>query len=369
MVTADLKNRETVEPAISERTPQSLPRQALSKASELRNRLSNATKIKIKILLSLLMFSSLFMFGKVDLNKAREIAASADMGMLFVTAVLFLISYVVTAKRWQLLTRALGFRKPLGELVKLTFVGVFFNLFLPSTVGGDVSRCYYLTKGTGLHKEGFYSVLADRASGLAVLFLTATVGLLLSPDAASLPWQLKWPVFAGTFGTFVVLPLMPWLCLKVLGERNWLSRQLNQSAATVFWRDRGLIPVSLVWSFLSQLVLVACHIGVGWCLGLKEIPLWYYFVFYPSVAVLGFVTPSFNGIGIREWSYIYFLSLVGVDRDHALTYALIWLGLTTFGSVFGGLVYIASHMQPPPKNMDESAAFQPEPRHEPVNIR
>ncbi|MBY0546925.1 MAG: flippase-like domain-containing protein [Candidatus Obscuribacterales bacterium] len=357
MVTANLETPEkTADSVHVNAAPVSFPRKAMSRASEFRNRLSPATKIKLKILLSVLMFASLFLFGKVDLNKAQEIAAKANMGILAATAILFLFSFVVTARRWQLLTRALGFNKPLFELVKLYFVGVFFNLFLPSTVGGDVSRCYYLTKGTDLHKEGFYSVLADRASGLAVLFLTATVGLLLSPDAASLPWQLKWPVFAGTFGTFVVLPMLPFLSRTMLGERNWISRQLNDSAATVFWKDKALIPISLVWSFLSQIVIVLCHIGVGISLGL-DIPLWYYFVFYPSVAVLGFVTPSFNGIGIREWAYTYFLLLVGVDRAYALTYALMWLGLTTFSSVFGGLVYILSHMQPPPKNMEEGASF------------
>lgn len=357
MVTANLKSPETKPEVIQERPAQeSFPRKAMNRASEFRNRLSPSTKIKLKILLSVLMFASLFMFGKVDLNKAQEIASKANMGILGATAGLFLFSFVVTARRWQLLARALGFRKPLLELVKLYFVGVFFNLFLPSTVGGDVSRCYYLCKGTGLHKEGLYSVLADRASGLAVLFLTATVGLLLSHDAAALPWQLKWPVFAGTFGTFFVLPMMPFLSRKLLGERNWLSRQLNESAATIFWKDRALIPVSLVWSFLSQVVIVVCHVGVGVSLGL-DIPLWYYFVFYPCVAVLGFVTPSFNGIGIREWAYTYFLLLVGVDRAYALTYALMWLGLTTFSSVFGGLVYILSHMQPPPKNMEEEQAF------------
>lgn len=358
MVTANLKKPDTTaEKVVDTAVPQSLPRLALTKASEMRRRLSNATKIKIKIGLSLLMFASLFMFGKVDINKTSEMVAKSDMRLLAITAALFLFSFVVTARRWQSLTRALGFQKPLGELVKLYFVGVFFNLFLPSTVGGDVSRCYYLSKGTNLHKEGFYSVLADRASGLAVLFLTATVGLLLSHDAASLPWQLKWPVFAGTFGTFVILPMMPFLTRKILGEKNWLSRQLNESAATIFWKDRTLIPASLVWSFLSQLVLVACHIGVGWTLGLKDIPLWYYFIFYPCVAVLGFVTPSFNGIGIREWSYIAFLKFVGVDEAHAGTYALVWLGLTTFGSLFGGLVYIAAHMQPPPKELNEDGAF------------
>lgn len=355
MVTSELSRPTAVEEAQTGATigAPSRGRKALEKAQQIRQAMSSSTKFKLKVALSLLMFGSLFLFGKVDLQKAWETAVHANTTMLAVTAVLFLISYVPTARRWQILARALGLHKPLGELLKLCFVGVFFNLFLPSTVGGDVSRCYYLTKGTGLHKEGFYSVLADRVSGIAVLFLTASLGLILSPDAATLPWQLKWPIFAGTAGTFLVLPILPWLAKKVLGERNWLSRQLNDSAAKVFWQSKTLMPVSLAWSFASQIVLVACHIGIGLSLGLTNIPLWYYFVFYPSVAVLGFVTPSFNGIGIREWAYTYFLLLVGVDKAHALTYALMWLGLTTFGSVFGGIVYMATHMKPPPKELDQ----------------
>jgi uncharacterized membrane protein YbhN (UPF0104 family) len=94
-----------------------------------------------------------------------------------------------------------------------------------------------------------------------------------------------------------------------------------------------------------QIVLVTVHILVGYSLGLTSIPLWYYFVFYPSVAVLGFITPSFNGIGIREWAYTYFLTMSGIDRSHALTYAIMWLGLTTCSSLFGGIVYVAGHFK------------------------
>ena len=144
---------------------------------------------------------------------------------------------------------------------------------------------------------------------------------------------------------------MPRLTRLFLGESNWITRQFNDSAARIFWQDRSLIPVSLVWSFVSQIILVFCHYGIGLALGL-HIPLWYCFIFYPSVAVLGFVTPSFNGIGIREWAYTYFLMVIGIGRAQALTYALMWLGLTTMGCLLGGLVYVASHMKPPPKELD-----------------
>lgn len=347
---ADTSTGSDINDRISERTG-FLPG-AVHRASAIRQRMSKSTKVKLKILASILMFGSLFIFGKVDLKKTWETALHANPWILGFTAVLFLFSFVPMARRWQHLTRAVGFNKSMSELLKYYYVGVFFNLFLPSTVGGDVSRCYYLSKGTGNYKAGFYSVLADRTSGIAVLFLTATLGLLLSPGGVSLPWQLKWPIFAGTFGTFVVLPLAPWLAVKLLGENNWIAKRFNESTVRVFWQDRKIIPQSLLWSIVSQVIVVLCHIGVGLSLGLFNVPLWYYFVFYPAVAVLGFVTPSFNGIGIREWAYTYFLMLVGVDRSHALTYALVWLGLTTFSSMVGGLIYMAFHMTPPPEELD-----------------
>lgn len=354
MVTSELSREDTSE-AVNARMLQGTGSnwRALEKAAEIRQKMSKSTKIKLKVLISIVMFASLFIFGKIDLEKTWQSALHANPWILSGTVVLFVASFVPMAKRWQLLSRALGFTRGLSELLRLYLVGSFFNLFLPSTVGGDVSRCYYLVKGTGLHKEGFYSVLADRASGIAVLFLCASLGISLSPGAASLPWQLKWPIYAGTFATFVVLPFMPQLSRSILGERNWVSRQFNESAARIFWQEKTLIPVSLFWSFLSQIILVVCHYGVGLALGL-DIPLWYCFVFYPSVAVLGFITPSFNGIGIREWAYTYFLTMIGIDKSQAVTYALMWLALTTFASLLGGLVYVVSHMKPPPAELEDN---------------
>lgn len=336
------------------------PKAMVHKASEVRRRIPKSVKIKLKILFSLIMFASLFMFGKVDLNKTWQAMLHTNPWIIGATTTLLLSTIIVQARRWQIIAGYVGFKRSLIDMVRYYYVGMFFNLFLPSTVGGDFSRCYYLSKGEGKYGRAFYSVMADRASGIAVLFLSATLGILLSSDAAALPWQLKLPIFAGTFGLFCVMPFMPLLTRKILGENNWIARQFNDSALNIFWTNKPLIALALVWSIIAQLLMVVCHIGVGLALNL-DVPLWYYFIFYPAVAVLGFVTPSFNGIGIREWAYTYFLMMVGVDRAHALTYALLWLALTTFSSLVGGLVYLASHMSPPPPQAEEEAAAQTEP--------
>jgi glycosyltransferase 2 family protein len=307
--------------------------------------ISNKVKMRLKIGISVVMIASLFLFGKIDLSKSFEIAMHANLWFLGGAVLMYFSSTLLNAYRWQLLANAVGLRKPFYKLVQFCFVGLFFNLFLPSTVGGDFSRCYYLSKGTGRYGGAAYSVLADRAVGIAVLFMFASLGILLGPGGSQMAWALKAPIFLGTLGIFGVLPFMPRLTQKILGPNNIITKKFNDSSAKVYWQDKKLIGVSLALSVLMQVVVVTVHILMGYALGLTSIPLWYYFVFYPSVAVLGFVTPSFNGIGIREWAYTYFLTMVGIDNSHALTYAIMWLGLTTITSLFGGIVYVAGHFK------------------------
>ena len=321
-------------------------------------KISKAVKLRLKIGVSLVMFCSLFLFGKVDLSKCIQVALGANRWFLGLALVVFLSSTFLNAHRWQLLAQAVGLEKSLLKLTQLCFVGLFFNLFLPSTVGGDVSRCYYLSKGTGKYMNAFYSVLADRTVGIAVLFLFATTGILLGPGGGGLPLELKLPIIAGTLFVFGLVPFAPQLSTKILGENNFIARQINNSPARVYWSNKGLMATAIGLSIVMQVVIVAVHVAIGMALGLHDIPLWYYFVFYPSVAVLGFVTPSFNGIGIREWAYTYFLTMAGVDRDHALTYAIMWLGLTTVASLVGGLVYILGHFQISKEEQDHM--FEPE---------
>lgn len=171
--------------------------------------LSKSAKLRLKVLVSILLFASLFVFGKIDLAKSFEVASKANPALLAAAALIFVGSTLVNAYRWHALAAAVGLEKPVWQLLQYCFVGFFFNLFLPSTVGGDVSRCYYLSKGTGKYKQAFYSVLADRAVGIAILFLFASCGILFGPGASGLPWHLKLPILLGTFAVLVGVPLTP----------------------------------------------------------------------------------------------------------------------------------------------------------------
>ena len=52
----------------------------------------------------------------------------------------------------RLLAGPLGFRQPLRRFVAVYFVGMFFSLALPTSVGGDVVRAWYLDGRSGRRK-------------------------------------------------------------------------------------------------------------------------------------------------------------------------------------------------------------------------
>src|SRR6202158_4308625 len=106
----------------------------------------------------------------------------------------FLVAQLASSVRWRWMAQPLGFTQSPRLFLGYYFVGMFFNLVLPTSVGGDVVRAWYLDGHSGRRLPAFVSVFADRVSGLLVLLILACAGVVLSP-----------------------LELDPWVRLSVLG--------------------------------------------------------------------------------------------------------------------------------------------------------
>lgn len=85
-----------------------------------------------------------------------------------VVALLVLLSSVV-AYRWYRILRASGVDMRLAWVVRVVFIGLFFNQCLPTSLGGDGIRVLmFRSAGTPL-ETAVNVVLVDRLSGLAGL--------------------------------------------------------------------------------------------------------------------------------------------------------------------------------------------------------
>jgi uncharacterized membrane protein YbhN (UPF0104 family) len=62
----------------------------------------------------------------------------------FAAVGLYLLAQIASARRWQLFAKELGFEHTLPQYCAYSFIGMFFSLVLPTLVGGDVMRVWYL---------------------------------------------------------------------------------------------------------------------------------------------------------------------------------------------------------------------------------
>jgi hypothetical protein len=70
------------------------------------------------------------------------------------------------------------------------------------------------------------------------------------------------------------------------------------------------------------------------------VPLVYFFLFVPLLAVIVSLPISLNGIGVREGAGILLFGWIGVDRAHAFSLQFTTYLVAVAVSLLGGLVFL-----------------------------
>jgi len=292
------------------------------------------------ILLKFLVSGGLifWLLTKIDVAKVWEVIQDLHAGILALALVVIWITLVAIAKRWQLVIRLGGIDASLANLTEATFIGAFFNQFLPSSVGGDFFRILAVRRYGASLNNAVTSVFMDRLFGfislgiLCLLVIPAEGKILLDSD-------LKWPflvtmfLLAGVFGGGVLLLFLP---------KQWHSYFLIRPFHSVIEMVQGALSQKNL--FLSMLVssLVASILVI---LGLQilmfgfDMPLtWGQGVaILPVVMLLTSLPISFAGWGLREGALIIALGVYGVPQETALALSLVY-GVLQLVSAIPGLV-------------------------------
>jgi uncharacterized membrane protein YbhN (UPF0104 family) len=262
---------------------------------------------------------------------------------------LFVLMQVASALRWQILARALGFERSLKELAGFYFIGSYFNLVLPTSVGGDVVRAFYLCGGTNGRMPAFLSVFLDRLSGLLVLLVLACMAVLLSPVPleAWIPWSV-WGMTASAALGILVLPLAArWFRLGAYRV------QQIETAMSLLRRPRVFLGTTLLSAFVQ-----AGNVVIVWMIGLAiqaDVPASFYWILVPMVSLLTMLPISINGTGVREVSMVVLLAPLGISRGLAVSLSLLWFAVFATFSLAGGVVYLFGRFPKPASRAGVSA--------------
>jgi glycosyltransferase 2 family protein len=271
---------------------------------------------------------------RTDWNAVAEEFAHLRVEMWLMAFSLYVLAQIASARRWQLFARALGFEHTLPQYCGYFFIGLYFSLVLPTLVGGDVMRIWYLDGGSGRKRSALGSVFLERVNGLLVLIATACLGVLISP--VELPGWIVASVWgiAGCAG--LGLASVPIL-------KRWQRLSSERRHQLQLFADLMRAPKTLFEASVMSILVQACGVLILWCLGLGlgvDVPLAYYCVLVPMVSLLMLLPISVNGMGVREAGIVLFLLPLGVAESAALSLAFLWFITGVAVSLIGGVVYL-----------------------------
>ncbi len=292
-------------------------------------------RIGVRVGVSVLLLA--YLAFRTDWQKVGEAFAHLQWGYWLSALALLTVAQLVSARRWQLLAGALGISVGLRRITSYFFIGMFFNLFLPTSVGGDVVRAYYLTGRPGHKLPAFVSVLSDRINGFYVLLGLACITVAV--QFQQLPLWIVLAVWGMTVCFCGGMAMLPWLASW--GQHGH-ARAERVRAMFHLLRQPWLLTQTTLYSLIIQVASIIIVFLVGLGLGLQDqIPFSYYWVLVPLVSVLTLL-PSINGMGVRETSMCLLLQPLGVSKETAMTLAFLWFAVFVSVGLLGGLAYLST---------------------------
>ena len=267
------------------------------------------------------------------LRSASPLWLAAGVGLV-------VLAMLVSAWKWQILLASHGLRVGLGRLFGTYLIGLFFNNFLPSNIGGDVVRVHDVTKLTGQGAATTASVIGERLLAGLALALTAAVALLFSVGASR---QVGASVALVLVVFILLIALIASARVRTLAG-HLLPRARGSAVARVMrhmgesFGDRGAVVRVMVLSFAFHATVVLFGWSTFQAIGAR-VPLATCFLFIPIIMAIQLVPVSLNGLGVREGAYVFFFGSAGLDAGQAVAASLLFALLTTLVSLSGGVLF------------------------------
>lgn len=194
--------------------------------------------------------------------------------------------------------------------MKLYFIGMFYNFFIPGGIGGDAYKIYLLNKQFDWKVKSLTSaVFFDRVSGLIAIGFW--ILLLLFPLEVVQEYNAHYAI--------------PILIILLYFVAKFIVQKLTASYNTIYLK-------ALIYSFFIQGLQVLCVLFILKSLGVDEHYFEYLILFLCS-AILSII--SFSGIGVREYLFLKAAEYLNYNAEISIAIGLIFTLITIIISASG----------------------------------
>jgi glycosyltransferase 2 family protein len=273
------------------------------------------SKLKLLLKIVVTIVCLWYVFSRLNFKEIWAALKTVNWFWLFLALTAYTLSKIIGAKRLLIYFKNIGIQLPEWQNIKLYWLGMFYNLFLPGAITGDAYKVVLLSKKYAIsYKKTTTAVLLDRFSGLLSLGLIVAV-------YSSFVFDDKKIILVLIAGALLAIPLLYFSIKKLFPD--FLSS---------FWP-------TFFWGALVQLSILFCVYCILYALNITSDTNSYVFIFL--IAVVASVLPISvgGGLGVREFVIIEGARYAGLEQHTALVLSILFYLVTVICSS-AGMIYV-----------------------------
>lgn len=289
-------------------------------------------KSKLTVKIICLIASIFILIHFVEINEMKEIILNISLPLFFLIILFIVLDRVILGLKWNILLKAFNINIPKYAPIVAYFRGKVLKLFIPTEIGVDIYKTYYIRKYGVAATHVVSSIIVERFVGM--LSSLAIISLLIYFLANSFMYEHT--KIATIIGLIVFVGL--WLILYIiLGnivsiQRTTIpgflpckfKRFINDfyKAITIIKEKRKHVMRYYAISIGEKLFFGTCIFFSAKSIGLEGISYFYVISASPFLALLERIPFSISAIGIREGLFIVLFRPYDIDATTAVSVAL-----------------------------------------------
>ncbi len=271
--------------------------------------------ILLKYIFAASLVSYIYYKGYIDLSLVNQIISHKLI--LFTSLVILIFNNILLSFRWKFLLNLKASTKLSNiKIIKVTWIGLFFNSVLPGSVTGDLIKVFYSTVLDKKFSKKFIiaSTLVDRAIGLVGILLL--IGLFtiidssLALHSSLIYFNIILFICSILFFITIFLPIIIQKKIITLLTKTPFIGEFLVNACNEIWYF-GKKPLLVIKCLLMSMATQALNVFVFWILCQPFIdvafPLSQAFILVPiGLIVLSIpITPGGIGVGHMVFEFLF----------------------------------------------------------------
>lgn len=301
-------------------------------------------KTILRVLFTIFLF--VLLMNQVDFSEKDDLLIQISPVWMFLAVLMNIFALLTIVWRWKIIINGMGVHKSFLDLFYVNLISTFFGMFLPSSVGGDVSKMIMVAENTLNREAAASSVLIDRMIGMIVTIVIGIVSLFFLPglrDDRIIMGLLVVTLLIVSFFIFLILnrcafeKVINFIPLSIRKRLGGSISKIDQSIAKLQGDPKILILASII-SMLRQIAICVSFFCAGKSFGINA-EMAVYFVVIPIVMAVIVLPISINGLGLQDNTMIFLLGMVGIGSVEALFLSIFMHITRNITGIIGGILF------------------------------